>query len=482
MGFNIHLSIFQTEIGLTFLALGCLALDIFLKNNERRGKILADAAMIGVAILFFNLCFQWGKFGSSFKGSFVQDGVAFYFKIIFLLAGFFALFMARDYKNQLKRGYGEFTLLILFSLIGMSFLASANDFLLFFVSLETLTVSLYIMTAYLRDKNTSIEAGVKYLILGALSTATFLYGLSFVYGATTHTSYSGIQQALSQGNVPPRIFTFGAILIICSLGFKIAAVPFQLWAPDIYEGAPTPVTAYLAIGSKAAGFAALVRLMFTVFSPLPPKDLILLFSILSALTILYGNLGAIPQTNIKRLLGYSSIGHAGYLLIGLAAFHSSGAEALLYYLLSYLFSTGGAFLVILALSNQLKSDSISEFAGLSQRSPLLAAGMLLSLLSLAGVPPLSGFFAKFFLLWAGIKSGLLWLALIGVLNVITSLYYYLKVVKVMYIDKPTDQNPITVTFDQRVMQYISIFGILLLGIYQGPFVRLVEAAVKNLIR
>ncbi len=481
MVFSFPWRLFQTEIGLIALTLGCLVLDIFLKSEEHRGKILADTAMLGVALLFFNLCFQWGRFGSSLKGSFVQDGVSFLFKTLFLLAGFFTLFMAREYKNHLKRGHGEFTLLILFSLIGMSFLTSANDFLLFFISLETLTVSLYIMTAYLRDNNASIEAGAKYLILGALSTAVFLYGLSFVYGATGSTSYAGIHEKLAQGVGLPNAFTFGMVLIISSLGFKIAAVPFQLWVPDIYEGAPTPVTAYLAIGSKAAGFAALVRLLLTAFSTAQPS-LVLLFTVMAALTIIYGNLGAIPQTNIKRLLGYSSIGHAGYLLIGLAAFQHSGSEALLYYLFSYLFSTGGAFLVILALSNHVKSDEISEFAGLSQRSPLLAAGMLLSLLSLAGVPPLVGFFAKFYLLWSSVKAGLLWLALIGVLNVITSLYYYLKIIKVMYIDKPANLKPLFVSLDQRIMQYLSIFGILLLGIYQGPFVRLAELAISNIIR
>ena len=479
--FNFPWPLFKTEIGLILLVLSCLILDIFLKSHERRGKILSDIAMIGVSLIFMNLCFQWGHFGIALKGSFVQDGVSFYFKLIFLLAAFFTLFMAREYKNHLKRGYGEFTLLILFSLIGMTFLASANDFLLFFVSLETLTVSLYIMTAYLRDKNASIEAGVKYLILGALSTAVFLYGLSFIYGATGSTSYMSIQQKLSPAANLPTAFIFGMLLVVSSLSFKIAAVPFQLWVPDIYEGAPTPVTAYLAIGSKAAGFAGLVRLMFTVFFP-AQHSLTLLFSVLGALTIVYGNLGAIPQTNIKRLLGYSSIGHAGYLMIGLAAFQNSGSEALLYYLLSYLFSTGGAFLVIIALSNYTKTDEISELAGLSQKSPLLAAGMLLSLLSLAGVPPLAGFFAKFFLLWTAVKSGLLWLALVGVLNVITSLYYYLKIVKVMYIDKPINLKPLYIPLDQKIIQYSSMLGILALGVYQGPFVKLAHAAIANLIK
>ena len=472
-------SIFTTEIGLVALSLGCLVLDIFIPSDEKKGKLLAAVAMAGVAGLFANLCLGWQHFGSAFGGSFAQDGLAFFFKLLFLLAGFFALFMAKSYQNHLERGRGEFILLILFSLTGLSVLASASDFLLLFVSIETLTVSLVIMTAYLRKENRSIEAGLKYLILGAISTALFLYGLSFIYGATGSTSYAEIGQKLA-GQARPLSppFLFGMALVISSLGFKIAAVPFQLWTPDIYEGAPTPVTAYLAMASKAAGFAALLRLMLTVFGP-AQGVLIVLFAGLSALTILYGNLGAIPQTNIKRLLGYSSIGHAGYLLVGLAAFSHAGKEALLFYLLSYLFSTAGAFLVIVAVSSHLKNDEISGYAGLSQKSPLLAAGMLLALLSLAGVPPLGGFFAKFYLLWAGMRAGFLWLVVIGVLNVITSLYYYLKIVKTMYIDKPasapsSDGTKLELTLSQKTIQYFSIAGILVLGIWQEPFVRLVE--------
>lgn len=478
MTLTIPWSLFRTEIGVVCLALGALVLDLFLKDNEKRGKTLAAIAMAGVAILFADLCFHWGNFGASLGGSWIQDGVSFYFKMLFLLAAFFVLFMAREYQGQLKRGHEEFTLLILLALVGMVFLVSAGDFLLFFVSLETLTISMYVMTAYLRDKESSIEAGVKYLILGALSTAVFLYGLSFIYGSTGTTVYTGIQAKLTAMDQIPGSFIFGMILVVASLGFKIAAVPFQLWTPDIYEGAPTPVAAYLAIGSKVAGFAALVRLMSTVFWPVQ-QELVTLLAVLSGLTIFYGNLGAIPQKNIKRLLGYSSIGHAGYLLIGLATFYASGKEPLLYYLLSYIFSTGGAFLVLVAVSKYLKKDEISELAGLSQRSPVLAAGMLLALLSLAGVPPLGGFFAKFYLLWAAVESKLYWLALIGVLNVITSLYFYLKVVKVMYLDKPSDPVALHVPLHQKAMQYFAIAGILALGIWQGPFVELARAAFLN---
>jgi NADH-quinone oxidoreductase subunit N len=248
------------------------------------------------------------------------------------------------------------------------------------------------MTAYLRDHEASIEAGVKYLVLGALSTAVFLFGLSFVYGTAGSTNFLEIAQRLRSWPALPPGFVLGMVLVLASLGFKVAAVPFHLWAPDVYQGAPTPVTAFLATASKTAGFAALVRVVLTVFAP-AQKELALLFGALAALTILYGNLGAIPQTNFKRLLGYSSIGHAGYLLIGLAVFDSSGKEAVLFYLLSYVLSTAGAFLVLTAVAGRTGSDEISEFAGLSRRSPLLAAAMLVSLMSLAGVPPFGGFFA-----------------------------------------------------------------------------------------
>ncbi len=462
--------ILKTEFGLIALTLGLVILDLFLPK-EKRGTTLANLAMLGLTALFAGLSFEWGNFGYGFHDTYVQDGVSICFKGLFLLAGFLTVFMAREYQPELKRGQGELILLILFSLIGMLFLASANDFLLLFVAIETLSISSYIMTAYLRDNRSSIEAGVKYVILGALSTAVLLFGLSFIYGSTGSLSYPEIQYKIGLQPSLPLPFIFGMVMVICSLGFKIAAVPFQLWAPDIYEGAPTPVTAFLAIGSKAAGFAALIRLLLTVFQPALPQ-LSLLFGILGAATIIYGNLGAIPQTNIKRLLGYSSIGHAGYLLIGLAAFNHSGREAVLYYLLSYLFSTGGAFLVLVAVASHLKTDEIKELAGLSKKSPILAAAMLISLMSLAGVPPLAGFFAKFYLLWASVKAGFLWLTVIGVLNVITSLYYYLKIVKVIYIDEPIHFWVPKVSFDQKVMQYFVMLGIVILGIFQGPFVRL----------
>lgn len=480
MNLNV-LAQFSTEIGLILLAGVCVFADLFMQRGAQKGRALATVAMAGLAILLAVLALTWGRFGASFGGAFVQDGFSWLFKGIFLVTGIFVLAMAREFESSLKKSHGEFIILILFALIGMSFLVSANEFLLFFVALETLTLSLYIITAYMREDDRSIEAGIKFVILGALSTAITLYGLSFIYGATGATTYLGIQQAVVASGVTP-VFTFGMLLVLAGIFFKIAVFPFQFWVPDVYEGAPAPITAFLAMGSKAAGFAALTRLLLTVFMPAQNGFLVTLFAVLAACTVIYGNLGAMLQKNVKRLLAYSSIGHAGYLMIGIAAFLHSGKEAVAYYLITYVFSTAGAFLVVVWISNKLKSDDISAFAGLSKRSPVLAAGMLIALFSLAGVPPLAGFFAKFYILSSAVKAGLVWLAAVGLLNVVTSLYYYLSIVKAMYVDKPVEDTPFRVSLTQKFFQYVTMAGILILGVYPTPVLKLVDAAFLNFLR
>jgi NADH-quinone oxidoreductase subunit N len=272
---------------------------------------------------------------------------------------------------------------------------------------------------------------------------------------------------------------FGFLLVTAGIGFKIASAPFHLWVPDVYEGAPTPVTAFLSVGSKAAGLLILARLIFIIF-PNFEHEGILLLSVLSAMTLLYGNLGAIPQKNIKRFLGYSSIGHAGYLLMGYAAGSSLGLSSVLYYILSYLFTNLGVFLIIVIFSNATGSDDMADYAGLSQRSPFLAGAMLLALMSLAGIPPLAGFFGKFLLISAAVQSGLVWLAIIGAINVVISLYYYLVIVKRMYIHEPTVQTAIPISLPMRIGIFASVIGMIGLGIYQEPFLKLASVAVKDL--
>jgi NADH-quinone oxidoreductase subunit N len=283
---------------------------------------------------------------------------------------------------------------------------------------------------------------------------------------------------VERGKLEPVVF-LPLLMVIIGLGFKIASVPFHSWAPDVYEGSPTPITAFLSVGSKMAAFAILVRVLVHVFSPLKPQWVILI-ALIAAATLLYGNLAAIPQKNIKRLLGYSTIGQAGYLLVGLAAANTLGIGAILFYLLAYLFSNLAVFLVVIAFSNVTQSDAIEDYAGLSRRSPLLAVTLTLGLLSLAGVPPLAGFFGKFVILGAAVKEGMIWLAFVGSVCIVISLYYYLLVIKQMYLYKAKDDRPLPIPFPMRVVLYVCLLGILIIGIYPSPFIDAAVAASKLL--
>jgi NADH-quinone oxidoreductase subunit N len=334
------------------------------------------------------------------------------------------------------------------------------------------------MTAYLKSDKLSIEAGMKYLILGSLASGFFLYGISFLYG-TTHSTHFSVVQSYCAIHAESAMMLFALVLIFAMVGFKIAAVPFHLWVADVYQGAPTPVTALLSVGSKAAGFIILVRLFFGVFGAWHIEWSMAL-AVLSAITMTYGNLVAMFQTNIKRLLGYSSISHAGYLLMGAAAGSALGASGINFYLLGYLFTNCAAFLVIIVFSLATDSDEIADYAGLSKRSNLLALTMLLALVSLAGMPPLAGFFGKFILLMAVIKSGYVWLALIAGVNMVISLYYYLMVAKRMYVDPPRNASPIAVPPGMQLLLAIAILGIVMIGTFQGPFLDAAMRAVQGM--
>ncbi len=413
------------------------------------------------------------------EGMYRIDPLGIFFKGIFLGTAILVALMTRELSHTFEQGYGEFYLLILTATLGMFWVASAGDFLMLFVSLELITISLYVMTAYLKTDLRSLEAGMKYLILGSVASGFLLYGIAFIYGSTGSLRFSEIQAIVQKTSPLTPGLLFGLLLVLGGIIFKVAAVPFQLWVPDVYEGAPTPVTAFLSVGSKAAGFLVALRVLLEMFLPASAQWAGLI-AVLAGLTILYGNLGAIPQKNIKRLMGYSSIGHAGYLLIGLAAANSLGTTALAFYLGGYFVTNLAAFLVISTFSKQVGSDQMRDYAGLSRRSPFLAAAMFLALLSLAGVPPLAGFFGKFLLLLSAISQGYLWLAIIGAGAVVVSLYYYLLLVKTMYMDTPLDSTPIQVGLPIRIALIGCMAGMLAIGIWQGPFVSISYAAVKNL--
>jgi NADH-quinone oxidoreductase subunit N len=405
----------------------------------------------------------------------IVDPFALYFKGLFLLTTGLVIVMTRRFARQLPGNVGAFYMLLFTALLGMLVLASVNDLLMLFLGLELLTFSLYIMAAYLKTDARSIEAGMKYLIMGSVSSGFLVYGMALLYGAFGGTGFAVIRQGVASGAVPPVAY-MGLLFIVAGLGFKVAAVPFHLWVPDVYEGAPTPVVALLSVGSKMAGMVALLRLLDGVFLRLQGAWGGLI-AVLSAATMLYGNLGAIPQTNIKRLLGYSSIGHAGYLLMGLSTAAVGGMPAVGYYLLAYLLSNLTVFFVVADASNALGGDALDDYKGLAKRSGLLAAAMFIGLLSLAGVPPLAGFVGKLLVLLAAADAGRLWLVALGAVNVAISLYYYLMVVKRMYLDAPRTSSPIAVPLLSKLVLGGLLLGILAVGIWQQPFL---EQAIASL--
>jgi NADH-quinone oxidoreductase subunit N len=364
----------------------------------------------------------------------------------------------------------------------MLFTASSNDFTMLFVSIELITITFYVLVSFQRSKLQSLEAGVKYLILGALSSAFMVFGIALIWGTTGELNFTKLAAVAPQFETS-RIFLLGVLLVLVGLGFKIAAFPFQIWAPDVYQGAPTPTTAFLAVGSKAAGFVLLLRVLFTaVPSVTHTHQWANLLIVISAITILYGNLCAIPQRNLKRLLGYSSIAHAGYLLLGVAALSASGQSALMYYLAGYVFTVMAAFFVIALVMRHLATEDISGLAGLNQRSPLLAATLTLAMVSLAGIPPLAGFFGKFLLLKAVIEQGpahpgYYCLAFTALAGVIISLYYYFGVVRAIYWSKdPADLSPIELSSPAKLSIWACIAGIFWLGLFPNTVLNLANGA------
>jgi len=451
-----------------------LLVDAFSPFTNR--KMAGYLAAMFVAIAFLYSFFVSPVPDTFFHGIYRLDAFALYFKRLFLGSLAIILVMSAEFSERLETGVAEFYALILFCGSGLLLLASVNDFILLFVGLELVTITFYVLTSFLRRQSQSLEAGTKYLILGALSSGFTVYGIAYIFGTTGTTNFDTLAGLLTNGG-PGNAFTLGVLLVLTGLGFKIASVPFQIWAPDVYQGSPTPVTAFLAVGSKAAGFALLLRVMMAGLLPVSGIWMPVIL-VLSAATLVYGNLGAISQHNIKRLLGYSSIGHAGYMLMGVAAVNELGVQAVMFYLAQYAATNLCAFLAVVAVTGATKSEEISSFAGLGRRSPILGIALFLSMASLAGVPPLSGFFGKFQLFAAVIEAAqtdgrFYVLALIGSGAVVVSLYYYFNVARAIYISDADDKTPIPVSLPMRTALYVCMIAMIVLGIYQRP---LVEAA------
>jgi NADH-quinone oxidoreductase subunit N len=490
-----NLSLTSLEISVSALGLLLLLADLWLPAERKRLLGYTAAAALGLLFLnsFTSHCSCAFINQDAFGGMFVQDTLSVFFKRFFLLAAALVLLIAVEFSDRIASGVSEYYSLIVFALVGMLFAASANDFTLLFVSLELITLTFYVLTSFQRARLVSLEAGVKYLIIGALSTAFTVFGIALVWGMSGQFNFTALANQLNQHPelATNKVFLFGLLFLMAGLGFKIAAFPFQIWAPDVYQGAPTPTTAFLAIGSKAAGFVLLLRVLFTAV-PVVTVQWTNLLIVISGITILYGNLCAIPQQNLKRLLGYSSIAHAGYLLLGVAAMatavkHSTdGGAAILFYLSGYLFTVLGAFTVIAVALRHLDTEDINGLAGLNRRSPLLAATMTLAMVSLAGIPPLAGFFGKFLLLKAVVEQGAVnpgyyCLAFTALVGVVISLYYYFGVIRAIYWSQDSgDSSPIPISGPARFSLYGCIAGMLYLGLFPGTLVNITAAAVKVL--
>lgn len=468
------------------LGLILLLIDLWLPApHKRKLGYLGALGLLGILIYS---CVEFsvgpGEVHYAFGKMYALDPLALFFKRFFLLAAIIVLLMSVEFADAIASGIAEYYALILFSLTGMLFASSANDFALLFVSLELITVSFYVLTSFLRVRLTSLEAGVKYLVVGALSTSFTVFGIALVYGVSGKLNFGELAQVAGQYS-GDKLFLLGLLLVMVGLGFKLAAFPFQIWAPDVYQGAPSPTTAFLAVGSKAAGFVLLLRVLFLAV-PQVTSQWGKLLIVISGITILYGNLCAIPQRNIKRLLGYSSIAHAGYMLLGVAALSSAGQSAILYYLSGYLFTVLGAFTVICLVMRHLETEDIASLAGLGRRAPLLAFTMSLAMVSLAGIPPLAGFFGKFLLLKAVLAEGATqpayyWLVGIAIIGVGISIYYYFGVVRAIYwSNESSDLSRVPISKPIRVSLWACAAGMLLLGIYPNPFVAFAEKAVTAL--
>lgn len=476
-------SLISLELAVIGLGLAFLLLDLWTPALFKRQ--LGHAAALCTAILFcFSFFVDAGHVREAFAGFYVMDPLAIYFKRFFLLAGTIVLLLQVQYADRIASGISEYYSLTLFALAGMMFTASATNFAMMFAALELVTITLYVLTSFQRNKVASLEAGVKYLIMGGVASALMVFGIAFVYGASGSFVFADIYERT--GNlIGNSIFLIGLLLVLVGLAFKIAAFPYQIWAPDVYQGSPAPTTALLAVGSKAAGIVLLLRIIYGV-APSVIHQWTPVLIIVSAITILYGNLCAIAQTSLKRLFGYSSIAHAGYLLLGLAALNATGASAVLYYLTGYLFTVLAAFAVLVVALQHIDSDDISGLAGLNERSPLLAWALTLSMVSLAGIPPLAGFFGKFLLFKAALEEGATqpgFYCLVGtaVVGVVISIWYYFGVVRAIYWPRHKgDLSPIIVPGPMKAALAVCMAGMLYLGIFPAKPLELATEAARIL--
>jgi NADH-quinone oxidoreductase subunit N len=464
------------ELVITAGALAVLVADVMLPRGSRALVALTVfvlAATLASLTPFINTNVEIAQ------GLIAVDRFALFFKVIFLVAALMTVLMSVRYLEIEGASPGEYYFLILCSTLGMMIMAGGVDLITSFIGLETMAVSFYILAGFIKPNQRSNEAAVKYFLLGAFSLGILLYGMSILYGLSGTTKMSDMATVFASED-RSLLLVLAVILVVAGMAFKIAAVPFHMWAPDVYEGAPTPVTAFLSVGSKAASFAMLLRIFMTAL-PSMNADWKLLFEVLAIVTMTVGNLAALTQTNLKRMLAYSSIAHAGYLLIGVVAGAPRGRAAMLIYLLIYAFMQLGAFAVIVMMRRRdMVGDELKDLSGLHFRHPFAAFAMLLFMLSLGGIPPTAGFMGKFWLFGAAIEAGYVWLAVIGVLNSAISLYYYIRIVVFMYLKKETTGSEPTASPALTLTLAAAVVATIALGIYPRLLFELAELSAQSL--
>jgi NADH-quinone oxidoreductase subunit N len=413
-----------------------------------------------------------------FGGMLRDDWLAFTFRVLFLFSAAITALLSTGVQGIRQRG--EFYALLVIATLGMNLMAAASDLVMLYLAIETTSIPLYVLAGFLKQDNKSTESGLKYFLFGALTSTVMLYGFSLLYGLAGATNLYGLAEQFRAGAVSAWVLAGTVILVLVGFGFKISMVPFHFWSPDVYEGAPTPITAFVSTASKAAGFAVLVRVLLAAF-PDVQAYWVPALSVLAVLTMTLGNLLALAQTNIKRLLAYSSIAHAGYVMIGLVSLSVFGVTSVVFYLAAYMVSNLAAFAVVILFSRAAGSEEIKDYAGLSRRSPGLALVLLVALLSLAGMPPLAGFVGKVYVFAAAVESGLIWLAFVGVINAIIGLYYYLTVLKVVYLYRSEQEDkPVAVPRTYALALIVCVLAILLIGTLSAPWLGWASQAASSL--
>jgi NADH-quinone oxidoreductase subunit N len=470
------LTISAPEVLLALGALALLMIGVF--SGEKSVKPVSWLAILLMVAAALLIIFKPVD-GSAYSGAFLSDGFSRFMKVLALIGSASALFMSLSQQREDRIDKFEFPVLVVLATVGMLLMISAHDLISLYMSLELQSLALYVVAAMNRESARSTEAGLKYFVLGALSSGMMLYGMSLVYGFTGHTNFHDIAQILA-GEHRSLGLVFGLVFVLAGVAFKISAVPFHMWTPDVYEGAPTPVTAFFAGAPKIAAMSIFVRVVSEAFHPIAAdwQQIVVFISILS---MVLGSFAAIGQTNIKRLMAYSSIGHMGYALVGLAAGNQEGVSGVAIYMTIYVAMTIGTFAVIMAMRTEdgVALERVDDFAGLSTTNPLMATVLTIMMFSLAGIPPLAGFFAKYFVFVAAIKAGLYWLSVIGVLASVVGAYYYLRLVKLMWFDAPTIQ---IARVPGSLKLVYCVAGLFVLGyiVIGGPIGTAAEAAAAAL--